>query len=144
MYNAWHETYQPHGVEVLMLLGENSGGSPATASDAASYKSSNSLAAGIHVLSDPGWQKISNAVHHGFGELPLPYFIVFDGSMEILYIGGSEAEVINILTNNTGESPGGGCEGACGGQTAGACWCDDQCKQYGDCCPDVCEACGFC
>lgn len=30
----------------------------------------------------------------------------------------------------------------CGGQSAGQCWCDDLCTQYGDCCPDkqaVCD-----
>lgn len=30
----------------------------------------------------------------------------------------------------------GSCEGACGGQGAGTCWCDDQCIDYGDCCGD--------
>lgn len=33
------------------------------------------------------------------------------------------------------------CEGACGGQAAGGCWCDDQCTKYGDCCGDVVAAC---
>ena len=33
------------------------------------------------------------------------------------------------------------CEGACGGKSAGACWCDDLCAQYGDCCDDYDAAC---
>ena len=33
------------------------------------------------------------------------------------------------------------CAGACGGQSAGGCWCDDQCFGEGDCCTDVCTQC---
>jgi len=36
------------------------------------------------------------------------------------------------------------CQGYCGGQGAGGCWCDQSCWDYGDCCPDVCEVCGIC
>ena len=36
----------------------------------------------------------------------------------------------------------GSCEGFCGGQANG-CYCDEACVQYGDCCEDVCEACGL-
>lgn len=34
------------------------------------------------------------------------------------------------------------CTGACGGQAAAGCWCDDQCDAYGDCCPDLDAVCG--
>jgi len=34
------------------------------------------------------------------------------------------------------------CAGKCGGQAAGGCWCDDQCDQNGDCCPDKEDQCG--
>lgn len=37
----------------------------------------------------------------------------------------------------------GSCEESCGGQSDGACWCDDACESYGDCCDDkaaVCDA----
>lgn len=33
------------------------------------------------------------------------------------------------------------CEGACGGNSDFACYCDDVCFEYGDCCNDVCEFC---
>jgi hypothetical protein len=33
------------------------------------------------------------------------------------------------------------CAGACGGKGIGACWCDDLCLSYGDCCPDKVELC---
>jgi hypothetical protein len=34
------------------------------------------------------------------------------------------------------------CAGICGGPTADeACWCDDQCQAYGDCCPDYTQVC---
>ena len=32
------------------------------------------------------------------------------------------------------------CEGFCGGQ-APSCLCDEECEEFGDCCPDVCDAC---
>ena len=37
------------------------------------------------------------------------------------------------------------CAEACGDQAAAGCWCDDQCADYGDCCPDkavVCDGAG--
>ena len=33
------------------------------------------------------------------------------------------------------------CEDSCGGQSAGECWCDDQCSYYGDCCDDKVDIC---
>lgn len=33
------------------------------------------------------------------------------------------------------------CVGSCGGQSPFDCFCDDQCTQMGDCCPDFCTAC---
>jgi hypothetical protein len=34
------------------------------------------------------------------------------------------------------------CSGLCGGAAQGeACWCDDQCQAYGDCCPDYTQVC---
>ncbi len=37
----------------------------------------------------------------------------------------------------------GSCDpGACGGQSAGGCWCDDLCSFYGDCCEDAGDVCG--
>mmetsp|Transcript_37616 Transcript_37616/g.65271 ORF Transcript_37616/g.65271 Transcript_37616/m.65271 type:complete len:632 (-) Transcript_37616:339-2234(-) len=36
------------------------------------------------------------------------------------------------------------CEGACGTQdVTGSCWCDSLCVDYGDCCQDACEFCGY-
>ena len=40
------------------------------------------------------------------------------------------------------EQAGASCEGACGQQSAAGCWCDAQCVEAGDCCPDrdaVCD-----
>lgn len=34
------------------------------------------------------------------------------------------------------------CEGSCGAQAAGGCWCDSACSYYGDCCDDKVDACG--
>ncbi|MBM4396792.1 MAG: SMP-30/gluconolactonase/LRE family protein [Deltaproteobacteria bacterium] len=33
------------------------------------------------------------------------------------------------------------CLGVCGGQSVSGCYCDNVCKDYGDCCPDVCALC---
>jgi len=33
------------------------------------------------------------------------------------------------------------CVGACGGEADAGCWCDADCEQYGDCCPDVEDIC---
>jgi len=36
------------------------------------------------------------------------------------------------------------CQGYCGGQSPSGCYCDQICWDYGDCCSDICEVCGFC
>ncbi|MEQ1502699.1 MAG: hypothetical protein ABMB14_10740 [Myxococcota bacterium] len=36
-----------------------------------------------------------------------------------------------------------GAPGACGGQAPDGCYCDDACAQYGDCCADKVEYCGY-
>lgn len=36
------------------------------------------------------------------------------------------------------------CSGICGsGSIKGKCWCDSLCSQYGDCCSDACDSCGY-
>lgn len=36
------------------------------------------------------------------------------------------------------------CKGTCGQfSAAGACWCDEDCDMFGNCCADACSACGF-
>lgn len=45
-----------------------------------------------------------------------------------------------------GEEGGGNpdsCEGNCD-SNAGNCWCDSGCVEFGDCCEDICELCGYC
>jgi hypothetical protein len=37
--------------------------------------------------------------------------------------------------------PANSCSGACGGQAAGGCWCDEACSKYGDCCGDYLAEC---
>ncbi len=56
---------------------------------------------------------------------------------------GNESTSSNEVARYIGQSPSYGspstgqtCEGSCGGQSQNGCWCDDQCKLYGDCCPD--------
>ncbi len=39
------------------------------------------------------------------------------------------------------DSISGTCEDSCGGKSEGACWCDDECENYGDCCDDKVDIC---
>ncbi len=39
------------------------------------------------------------------------------------------------------EEPEGSCEGSCGGASEDGCWCDESCAAFGDCCPDIADAC---
>ena len=42
------------------------------------------------------------------------------------------------------EPPADHCKSICGQySTAGACWCDEDCDMFGNCCADACSACGF-
>lgn len=51
----------------------------------------------------------------------------------------------SILMTVAQSPPWDSCEGLCGDQSAGgSCWCDSLCTGYGDCCVDVCLACGEC
>ena len=38
----------------------------------------------------------------------------------------------------------GSCAGNCGAGSPDGCYCDNLCSQYGDCCADICDACGMC
>lgn len=55
---------------------------------------------------------------------------------------GNESIYSNEVSHYILQSPSGGlpsagtCEGSCGVQSRNGCWCDDQCKLYGDCCAD--------
>ena len=64
-----------------------------------------------------------------------------------------DLEVTSLDAAGLGELYGGGgggppppgpnsCEGRCGGQAPGGCWCDNQCSFYGDCCADRTAVCG--
>lgn len=138
-------------MQVIVDLGENNAGSPATTGDAKAYKSSHGYSDPIQVVADPKWQKISQAVQHPGTSISLPYFVVFDSKMNILYIGSGGpgfSSVTGAVKQATGADFGGGggsggCDGYCGGQGPG-CYCDGDCWGYGDCCADVCETCGFC
>jgi hypothetical protein len=44
-------------------------------------------------------------------------------------------------TGGAGGGPTDTCEGSCGGKSPTGCWCDDQCSQFGDCCPDKADVC---
>jgi len=41
-----------------------------------------------------------------------------------------------LTMERSGKADGTSCKGYCGKQAPAGCWCDDQCKNYGDCCLD--------
>ena len=153
-------------MQVLLNVGQSGSQQPATANDAAQYKSSHNYSDDMLVVADPNWQKISQAVHHptdSQGMLGLPHFIVLDSEMKIQYSGGGGntmafSDITGLMASLSGVpfNPSGDCGGSAGGAAscaegtcgtyvpANACQCDDQCPQYGDCCPDACDVCGVC
>lgn len=61
-----------------------------------------------------------------------------------MWVEGTYGSTYDIsFTVETGGGAEGSCEGHCDSQS-GECWCDDICHQFGDCCPDICEKCGYC
>ncbi len=141
---------------MILVVGQNGQQGPSTAADAAGYLTSHGYVAPTIAVTDPNWMKLSQAVNHN-GANYLPFFVVVDGDMKITYAGdgGSTqqtpyAAIQNQLETLTGipfapdgecgASAQGTCEGSCGG-TAGSCYCDNLCAQYGDCCADMCEFC---
>ncbi len=134
---------------MIVDVGESNSGSPATTTDAIQYKNSHNYQSPTIVVADPSWKNLQYAVTHGSGNsIALPHMIVLGGDMTLHYSGNDLNTVVQKMTELTGEqftpaAGGGSCEGFCGGQGAG-CYCDDECYQYGDCCTDVCDVCGFC
>lgn len=136
---------------MVIVVGEqNQQNNPATAAYAAQYKTGHGYPDAVHVVADPGWMKVSQAINHA-GSIALPYVAVLDGNMTLKYLGnGGQTTAFEQVTPILQELMGvafsapGGCEGFCGGQSAVGCWCDDLCSQYNDCCSDRCEVCGIC
>lgn len=59
--------------------------------------------------------------------------------------GGRDGENRGIWQSGAETDETASCAEACGDQAAAGCWCDDQCADYGDCCPDkavVCDGAG--
>src|SRR5687767_3087186 len=54
---------------------------------------------------------------------------------------------IEVARGRDGGPPSGTCAtddgDRCGGPGIGACWCDELCTSYGDCCPDAGPVCGL-
>jgi hypothetical protein len=142
--------FAEYGVTVIIDVGENNSGGAATSTDAKQYKSSHNYVDPAIVVADPKWQNTAYAVTHGnSGTISLPHMILLKGDMTILYSGNDLNQIVQLLATETGAQfqptvADGTCDGACGGQMAAGCYCDDQCYQYGDCCSDVCDVCGFC
>lgn len=131
-----------------MVLGENNAGGPSTTANAATYRSSHNYSGAVKVVNDPKWQKLGTAITHGnSGTIGLPFFVILDAEMKLIQVQAEVNGITQFLGQATGAqfdlSQAGSCEGLCGGQ-AGACYCDTECLQYGDCCADACDLCGSC
>jgi len=61
-------------------------------------------------------------------------FLVLDGTYGTTYSLDAK-----ITTGGASDS----CKGHCDG-SGGSCWCDQYCAEYLDCCPDICQMCGYC
>jgi hypothetical protein len=127
-------------------VGQDQYQQPATVSYAEQYKTGHGYPAEVIAVADPGWMKIAQAINHGSGTIPLPLFAVLDGTMTLIYFGPSAGQVVNTLAQLTGKAyqASSGCAGFCNGKAAAGCYCDNECAKYGDCCADVCDACGYC
>ena len=67
-------------------MGEDANQGPATEQNAKDYGPSHGYPAGVHIVVDPNWNGMNAIVKHA-GTVSLPNFVVFDGLMEIIYIG---------------------------------------------------------
>ncbi len=61
---------------------------------------------------------------------------------ECVAAGGWPQPTGSTCEPNPCTAPGGSCADSCGGSSPGGCWCDEHCAVFGDCCDDVCDACG--
>jgi len=68
--------------------------------------------------------------------------IILNINLRIFHKPGSGIDGF-VLVDHVVPTGGGSktCQGKCGGQGTGGCWCDPACKQYGDCCPDYDQIC---
>jgi hypothetical protein len=132
-------------MEMVLVVGEDKFGKPATVEVAERYKKDHGYQDGVRAVADPVWQKISQAVNHGFGEIGLPYIIVLDAKMKLLAKQAATNQAADLIVEATGGEPiPATCDGMCGGMALAGCYCDQECIGFGDCCPDACDLCGSC
>jgi len=66
-------------------------------------------------------------------------YALFLSATDLFWIDGSSSSKAVRRASLT--SPPNSCDGSCGGQAPGGCFCDDLCTGYGDCCSDFTEQC---
>lgn len=150
LIEAWVSFYAPHGVQFVLLVGEDEQTNPATPTHAAQYaaKGHSDL---LVIAADPKWATVRKAIKHPDVAVLLPHWTILDKDLAIVYAGkggpnATFADVPKTLEALTGVpfEAEKSCEGFCGGFSAGGCWCDSTCSKIGDCCENNCDACGNC
>ncbi len=151
LMHQWFAQYQPLGVEVVFLVGENRDGKLPTRADLQRYRTDHTLDASLQVVGDPKWTKIKELVRHSAGIGSLPEFVLLDSALRLVYAGdGGDKALFPQVSAALGELTGSPfvakaeCAGFCGRLAPGGCWCDDLCAQLGNCCEDNCGVCGYC
>jgi hypothetical protein len=66
-------------------------------------------------------------------------YALFLSTTDLFWVDGSFSSKAVRRASLT--SPPDSCDGQCGGQAPGGCFCDDLCTGYGDCCSDFASAC---
>ena len=85
-----------------------------------------------------GWRKVTAYDSNSMMHYPICPGSTNSGDLEVTAL---DAAGLELLYGPPPPDPN-SCEGHCGGQAPGGCWCDDQCSFFGDCCADKTTVCG--
>ena len=139
------DEYVKHGSRFLLLVGRDGQQAPATVQIAEAYKATHGYNDNWIVAVDPAHLKIESVINvYGGG---VPNLAVLGPDMRIVYIdpaeGGTLKAPFDALAEASGYNPPQTCSGYCQtGLSHSWCYCNADCAEYGDCCPDACDACG--
>ena len=145
LWQLMADDFSQNGTRFLLLVGRDGQQAPATMQIAEAYKATHGYNNNWMVASDPAHQKIESVIYSPAGGVP--NLAVLGPDMRIAYVdpadGGLLSAPFEAASSTTGYYPPQTCEGFCQtGLSTGWCYCNEGCIEYGDCCPDACNACG--